>query len=530
MGVRNGAVFTKPWVAELMLQVSGYDPEDDLASYRVLEPSCGDGAFLLPIVERLCASMRSHGRDPSDAYDSIKAYDLDPDRIIRCRIVVSEVLRRYGWNEDEISKALSSWMVQGDFLASDSGPGFDFVIGNPPYIRASDLDPFTRASYVESLTTFTLGTDIFVGFIEKGLRSLKPDGKLCFICADRWMQNSYGKKLRRFILENHHMDMIFRMHEVDAFEEKVDAYPAIVLINGSDDETVYIDCSPGFGPGDIPSLLDRIRGGDVPCNKGAFEVCRISSFDASGGPWMLSEPSTLRLVNGMNKRFPSIEDTGVEIGIGVATGRDEVFITDCGNLVEDDRMLPLLCNRDIIHEEPPAHPKHWLVNPWDQDGNLINLSDFPMTQNYLQSCRGSLEGRHIVSKDKSKWYRTLDKVRNGLADKPKLLFPDLSARSNPVFDKGGFYPHHNLYWLTSDTWDMKVLGGLLMSDQIGSVIDAYGVKMRGKTMRFQAQYLRLIHLPHPYDIDRADADSLASAFMRRDRRLATEIAGCLMQE
>ena len=49
-----GVVFTKDWVVDFVLDVAGYTADDDLLSGCVVEPSCGDGAFLGHIVSRLC--------------------------------------------------------------------------------------------------------------------------------------------------------------------------------------------------------------------------------------------------------------------------------------------------------------------------------------------------------------------------------------------------------------------------------------------------------------------------------------------
>jgi hypothetical protein len=95
---------------------------------------------------------------------------------------------------------------------------------------------------------------------------------------------------------------------------------------------------------------------------------------------------------------------------------------------------------------------------------------------------------------------------------------------HPVLDEGGFYPHHNLYYIVSDGWDLRVLGGLLLSRVAQAFVEAYGVRMRGGTLRFQAQYLRRIRVPRPEAISAADQAALAAAFDRRDSRAATEAA------
>ena len=75
-----GAVFTKRWVVELILDLVGYTPDRDLTSMRLVEPACGDGAFLGPIVDRLIESARSHRRDLRAAGAAIRACDLQIGR------------------------------------------------------------------------------------------------------------------------------------------------------------------------------------------------------------------------------------------------------------------------------------------------------------------------------------------------------------------------------------------------------------------------------------------------------------------
>ncbi|MDR3282476.1 MAG: Eco57I restriction-modification methylase domain-containing protein [Candidatus Methanoplasma sp.] len=503
-----------------MLDVSGYTSDKDLGSVRLLEPSCGCGAFLSRITERLCESAQRFDRPPCDLLKSITAFDIDGDSVAKSRILVSEVLESHGWGSRDAGVAVGEWVRQSDFLLANTR-GYGLVIGNPPYVRSSNIPRELRRRYIDAFETLTFGTDLFVGFIEAGLKSLSSDGRLCYICADRWMQNSYGKKLRKFIVENHHMDLICKMHETDAFENKVGAYPAIILVNGSS-ETKYVDCSKQFSPSDVAALRESALGSTINTN-GNFTTVVIPSFKKDGSPWTLANRSVLDWMR-KTEGFPVLEESGVNMGIGVATGEDEVFITDDGDLVESDIMVPLLCNSDIKHNVPPKTPSHWLVNPWDRDGTLVDLDLYPMLRSYFESNRGRLEDRHVARKNSQCWYRTIDKVKPWLRASKKLLFSDMALRSEPVLDNGSYYPDHNLYWMTSDTWDLEVLGGILMSEQTESVLDAVGVKMRGRTMRFQAQYLRMLRVPFQSDMDESVRNDLKEAFCNRDRVLATKAA------
>jgi type I restriction-modification system DNA methylase subunit len=58
----RGAIFTRREVVEFILDLCGYTPDQELVSCRLLEPSVGDGDFLLPVVERLIKSLKPRQR------------------------------------------------------------------------------------------------------------------------------------------------------------------------------------------------------------------------------------------------------------------------------------------------------------------------------------------------------------------------------------------------------------------------------------------------------------------------------------
>ncbi len=165
---------------------------------------------------------------------------------------------------------------------------------------------------------------------------------------------------------------------------------------------------------------------------------------------------------------------------------------------------------------------HYLVNPWDPDG-LVDLKDFPRLRAYLEKNQEAIKKRKTAQRNVNGWYRTIDRVHLPLAGRPKLYINDIKNVFNPVIDKGETYPHHNLYFVISDAWDLEVLGGLLLSSIGQFFIESYGVRMRGGYLRFQAQYLRRVHVPRPDSISPAQKRQLIEAFRRRDRQLATRL-------
>jgi hypothetical protein len=76
---KRGAVYTKPWVTELILDMAGYDVKGDLATKFAVEPAAGEGAFLAPMAVRLIRSALSKGREPLECQGSLLAYELDQE-------------------------------------------------------------------------------------------------------------------------------------------------------------------------------------------------------------------------------------------------------------------------------------------------------------------------------------------------------------------------------------------------------------------------------------------------------------------
>jgi len=58
----HGEVFTRRWIVELIFDLAGFTVDRDLGNLAAVEPSCGTGAFLVPMTERLIASCNLHDR------------------------------------------------------------------------------------------------------------------------------------------------------------------------------------------------------------------------------------------------------------------------------------------------------------------------------------------------------------------------------------------------------------------------------------------------------------------------------------
>ena len=520
---KNGVVYTKPWAIDLILDLVGYESGKPLHERLLVEPSAGNGSFLIRAAARLAESCKKHGVPLIEARSAIIAFELDDSSSERARTALRRVLLEHGAKLGDADVLADCWVRTGDYLMEGGhlvGEA-DFVVGNPPYIRLEDLDN-GGALYRVAYPTMVGRADIYVAFFEAALRHLKAGGACGFICADRWMFNQYGAELRRFITGGYRVEAVIQMHHADAFEREVSAYPAVTIIRKAKQGPVVVaTLEPDAERIDASVLAAEFR---LEARTGAAftNAARIDHWFSGDAPWPLIEPIKLALLRRLEAEFPTLEATGASVGIGVATGADKIFITKDASLVEPDRLLPLAMASDV-KGEAIIWSGHYLVNPWNGKG-LVDLENYPKLAAYLRRHHKQLQGRHVGQKVPANWYRTIDRVNDQLTAKSKLYLPDFKGRIAPVLDRGDTYPHHNLYFIAPGAWDPEVLGGLLLSDVAQFFIEAYGVRMRGGYLRFQAQYLRRIRMPMPSAISSAQETRLQAAFESHDVKRANEVA------
>lgn len=145
-----GQVFTPPDVVEYMLGLRQ-------RKGRTLEPSAGSGAFFAP----LCAE----GAD-------CLGIEIDPT-------------------------VAHSAAQLGDFFDLPTSETFDTIIGNPPYVRYQDIPEATRAKLTTAL--FDKRSNLFLFFIEKCIRHLRPQGELIFIVPREFTKLTAARKLNAWL-------------------------------------------------------------------------------------------------------------------------------------------------------------------------------------------------------------------------------------------------------------------------------------------------------------------------------------------
>ncbi|HAP49638.1 MAG TPA: hypothetical protein DCQ56_00220 [Porphyromonadaceae bacterium] len=482
-GGQHGDVFTLPIVVSFMLDSVGYTADRNLAHVRILEPSCGDGEFVVEIARRLMSSAVAFGFDASEAFQrNVKAYDIDAEKIARCKQRISEL----GFN-------LCSENIQtADFLKAKIEET-DIVVGNPPYIRYENIPTEMQEYCKRTFPTFHYRCDLYVPFFEKSLEALSSGGQHCFICSNRWLKNEYGKKLRRMVARYYQLRAILNLEQADAFQEEVLAYPAITIISS-----------------ELPTFTFRYA--EYTKVEELYSHVTEEKCMPHGDDWAeaFNKVST-------DSRFLTIEKQGFKIGIGVATGADSVFVSsELPKKVEEDLILPGINARDLRGNKFQWQGEY-LLNPYNADGTLINLDKYPRASAYLEEHRERLTSRHIAKKFPSRWYKTIDRISPELRSKPKILLPDMSGNTYVFVDDGNYYPLHNIYYIIgSSSIQLRLLAAFLMSDFVRDQLSAVTNKMNGGFPRWQSQHLRKLKIPRLSSIPSDDVQKLLSDYERND--------------
>lgn len=518
-----GVIYTREWVVDLMLDMAGYLEEADLGAETLVEPGCGDGSFLRRVVPRLVRSAITHERPLDSLYSAIQAYEIDAAAADSSRQSIMDTLRSLGLPHSLSYDLAHAWIREEDFLLNPPNRHVRWVVGNPPYVRVEDTsDVYTE--YRGRWATMTGRADVYIGFYEAGLSILKEGGQLCFICADRWMHNQYGSRLRKKIIEDFSVRAIVEMHETDVFDVPVAAYPAITLIERSAHTgTTLATATKEFDTLSANIFLHWFRTGRtaelVHPSVSASVLERRFRADAS---WPSGPPEQLRLIAKLERHFPSLSEVGVHVGVGLATGADNVFVVKEPRNVEE-KFLKAAVGPSDLKDGEIVWGGRFIISPWD-GRHLASLDVHPGLAAHLETHRDTLSDRYVAKRNPRTWWRTIDRPPEGQYLAPKLILADISDRIEPVLDEQGLWPLHSAYYITTSSWDIHALGGYLLSDIAGSFIRAYSVKMANGHLRVSGQYLKRIRIPQSDQLQPDEVQQFREAFMSRDRHKASVTA------
>lgn len=231
-----GQVFTDKWIVDIILDFVDYKNKDILSKH-ILEPSFGDGAFLVEIVKRYINYAISEKWTNSQIKKGLETYihgiEIDEKYYKECLVNLNELIKKYNIESVQWDLYNTDSLKVKQFLGK-----MDYVVGNPPYVRVHNLEQDTRDYLKENFKMCSNGMiDLYIGFYELGLNMLKEQGILGFVTPNSFMYNTSCSIFREYIREENLLSKLINFGSEKIFNAST--YNAIVVLDKNHQKSIF---------------------------------------------------------------------------------------------------------------------------------------------------------------------------------------------------------------------------------------------------------------------------------------------------
>jgi hypothetical protein len=382
--------------------------------------------------------------------------------------------------------------------------GFDAVVGNPPYIRIQLLkqsDPDQLRYFAGHYRTARQGSyDIYVVFVEKGLKLLNKRGLLGYILPNKFLTTDYGASLRELLAEGRSLMELIDFGHAQVFEDAT-TFTCLLFLSSAGQEQA------GFALLPEPTFL-------------ATDRPQLTSFPnavLSAVPWTFGSQETAALRAKIELNATPLLDLPTLISRGSSTGADPIFMllrdgnryrTRDGEEVDVEESIlrtPIYATDFTRYNFRPLGNER-VIFPYivdDTSSKLIPLktlsTQYPKTYAYLLTKKRQLTKR----KGYATWF-SFSAPRNLVAhESAEILVPLLADRglackmqgkgpSYCMMASGGF----SISVLPASTLDPNYVLGLLNSELLFWYLRGISNKFRGGWITCTKQYIGRLPIRH----------------------------------
>lgn len=336
---------------------------------KVLEPSCGDGAFLKAAALR----FRELGAQKNSIATCLTGVEIMEDEADSARESLYEL----------IGAGAKKIVQNSDFFSwreTHADEVYDAVIGNPPFIRYQTFPEPHRSLAMALMAKEGLApnklTNMWVPFVVAAAAALRPGGRLGLVLPAEILQVSYAAQLRSFLTDRFKRIDVIACNEL--FFEKAEQEVVLLLADGrlpkaSDKNLCRVAMTETRTVGEIV--------GRTP--KAVLAAARPKTIQHDNEKWLkyFLTQQEISLMRALRESGAATSlSAHASIDVGVVTGRNEFFVLTTEQVEEyglDGYTAPLI-SRSAHLKGTTVRKADWKV--MSETGGRVHLLDLKRLQ------------------------------------------------------------------------------------------------------------------------------------------------------
>jgi len=473
----TGTVYTPTGIVQSILDKCGYSGETILGK-SILDPSCGDGRFLCEIVERI---IKISPKDQlKDNLGFVHGWEIQKGALDQCRANLDKLVKPFGikirWKL-ELGDALRH--IEDNRSLFGEKKSFDFIVGNPPYIRIQHLDEKTRAYIQSNYALCEAGsTDIYVAFFELAMSLLSEKGTCGYITPNTYLFTATASGLREYFRANKLIIQLVNYGAIQLFDDAT-TYSAITIFGSTQRKHFTFRKAES---------IDKFRSVQIP----------FSDLPSAGGSWKLDGGNGVIQSNPAGS-LPLGDICDIRVGLATLCDKAYIFKTSkgkpglsvahtklCGDIeIETELLIPVI--KCSTAKDCGSLPELRILFPYMKDASQkkyviipeIELSKkYPKAYDYLLKVRPELDKRDNGRPNDIAWYAFGRSQALDICQGKKIVFSPMNSR--PLFLVS---PHEECFvysgYFIKYGGDIEALASELNSERMVEFINTAGKDMLG---------------------------------------------------
>jgi len=476
---------------------------------------------------------------------------------IRCgnSLVESDILEKFPAlerNEDEfLNTNIFDWeSEQGFSEIFEKRGGFDFIIGNPPYVEVKHYNvdlPYMHQYIKTRFSSSKNGkVDLAIPFIERGIELLNPTGRLGYIVQKRFFKTEYGKKIREIITSSNYLSSVIDFETTSIFKDRI-TYVAVLLLDKSSSDSFSFKLYDG-NPETLPSQLRETETPDIAPEQYSI----ISATAVSGNPWSFDDSQLIEIKTRLLENGSLGDYAKVRVGVQVLWDRayhirpvsvENGIIRGKSHIEEDFKIeleacRPLICNENF-YPYRKDNADVFVIFPYDViDGVVteIKFSDFrerfPLASEYLQRNKATIEAtvetlpKKFPEKYDNDCWHLFTRVQNHGATYPKILVPmtALDTFATVTFSDKTYCDNANVFFIDipqKDENSLYALSAVINSTVYSVLARSIANPQSNGYFKFNKQFLEPVPFPVSNFIENEQLKSDLAIIAKRIKELQT---------